>query len=467
MNMKPISAVLILLLVATNLVFGQAATETEDAREAIERGEYVRAVDILSNQLAGEPTPDTYIYLGIAYGHMKEYEKAENVLRTGAEKYPQDPRFHNELAGVFLADKDVEAAKAELQRALIVDPNNNYASDLLATINMSEGEVQLALRSWNKSGRPIVDDILHNYYLTFDTWVVRDAIAFHPAGVLHYDQWKTTEWRLLATDTFANVGLEIEPTPVADHYNAVVRTTAKTNTRRDFIFNLVKGLPVETSYFDLWNLRNTGMNFNSNYRWNAQRRRGQERLRIPLPLPGLPILDLSNTWRSENWNTSPVILSQYLPQARFLFKANILGAYLNFIPHYRFEFGGGFEYSNRAASGQLPQIYTDNLNAGKFLANVNLRLADGRYQNRLRVEGFAARQSVLGNLNFSGGTATLNNRVTLSKDTRTYLDWMIKGGTDVTYSTFFQILRRSIGNKLDSIVRYYFVWVAFPPKYRS
>src|SRR5215475_12333870 len=114
MNMKPISAVLILILVGTNFALGQASGQTEDAREAIERGEYVRAVDILSNQLSEGPTADTYIYLGIAYGHMKDYEKAENVLRTGAEKYPQDSRFHNELAGVYLANKDVEAAKTEL-----------------------------------------------------------------------------------------------------------------------------------------------------------------------------------------------------------------------------------------------------------------------------------------------------------------------------------------------------------------
>ena len=33
----------------------------------------------------------------------------------------------------------------------IVDPNNNYASDLLATIDMSEGEVQSALRTWNRA----------------------------------------------------------------------------------------------------------------------------------------------------------------------------------------------------------------------------------------------------------------------------------------------------------------------------
>ena len=425
MNMKSISAAFILILVTANFSFGQA----DEARDAIERGEYVRAANILSAQLAERPTADAYIDLGIAYAHMKEYEKAANALREGGQKYPQDPRFHNELAGLYLGNKDVEAAKTELQHALIVDPNNNYALDLLATISMSEGQVQTALRSWNKSGRPIVDDILHNYYLTFGSWVVRDAVAFHPGGILHYDEWKTTEWRLLATDAFTNVGLEIEPTPVSAHYNAIVRTTNKTNTATDIIFNIVKGLPVMTSYFDHWDLGSTGINFNSNYRWDSNRRRVEGKLKIPLPLPGLPQLELDNTWRSERWNLSPVIRPEGLARARLAYKANVVRAYLKHTPHYRVEIGGGVEYRNRASSGELPELFTDSRNTGKFMADLNLRLADGRYQNRLRLEGFAARRSVLGDMDFSGGTAALNNHVTLSKDARTYLDWMVKVGT--------------------------------------
>src|SRR5687767_9515103 len=198
--MKAISAVLI-VLIAANLAFGQV----DEARNAIERGEYVRAVNILSAALSNQPTADTYLYLGIAYGRMKEYPKAQDILRNGAERYPQDARFRNELANLFLENNDIDSAKSELRRALASDPGNNYASDLLATIDMSQGDVQAALQAWNKTGRPIVDDILHNYYLTFGSWVVRDALAFHPAGVLRYAAWKTTESRLFETENFANV----------------------------------------------------------------------------------------------------------------------------------------------------------------------------------------------------------------------------------------------------------------------
>jgi hypothetical protein len=310
-----------------------------------------------------------------------------------------------------------------------VDPQNNYASDLLATIDMSEGEVQAALRSWNRTGRPIIDDILHNYYLSFGSWVVRDAVAFHPAGVLRYSEWKTTESRLLETDIFGNVGLEIEPTPIPDTYNAVVRTTTKTNSLNSFAFNLLKGLPIQTSYLDVWNIRNSGINFNANYRWEADRRRVAGQLEIPVPFPGLLNLELGDMWRRERWNLSPTIRPEYLGVARFLYDANILRLHLKNIPHYRFDFGGGLEYFNRAASGNLPQLDTNSLNVGKFGVESNLRLFDGRYQNRLHLEGFAARQSILGNINFSGAVAELNNRVTLDSRNRTYFDWTVKGGT--------------------------------------
>ena len=422
--MKAISA-LLALLIAAQVLFAQV----DEARDAIEKGELVRAVNILLQALQTAPTPDAYLYLGIAYDHMKEFQKSEDSLKEGARRYPQDSRLHNQLADLYLEYNDREAAKSELERSLVVDPNNNYASDLLATINMSEGEVQAALRSWNRSGRPVINDILHNYYLTFSSWVVRDAVAFHPAGILKYSQWKTTQSRLFETDNFANVGLEIEPTVVPDQYDAIVRTTAKVNSLVAFLFGIFKGAPVETSYVDLWNIGNSGMNFNGNYRWETNRRRADGRLKIPVPLAGVLHLEVGNTWRAERWDVSQPIRPDLKPNARFDYRANALRVHIKNIPHYRVELGAGFEYRNRYARGALPQLYTDGRKVGRFDAELNLRLFDRLYQNRLHLAAFGARRSIVGDANFSGGVAELNNRVTLPQDSRTTLDWTIKGGT--------------------------------------
>src|SRR5262249_9362698 len=128
--------------------------QIEEARRAMDRSDNVGAVRILSDALANNPTADVYLTLGTVYGRMKDFQREEDILKEGAQRYPQDPRFHNQLADLALENNDRETAKIELHRALDRDPNNSYASDLLATIDMSEGEVQSALRSWNRSGRP-------------------------------------------------------------------------------------------------------------------------------------------------------------------------------------------------------------------------------------------------------------------------------------------------------------------------
>src|SRR5215510_13050276 len=109
-QMKAISLVLT-LLISTTLALAQV----DEAQQAIERGEYVRAVNILSAELGERPTPDTYLYLGIAYRRIKEYQKAEDVLHEGSRRFPNDSRFHTELANLFLENKDIDAAKSELR----------------------------------------------------------------------------------------------------------------------------------------------------------------------------------------------------------------------------------------------------------------------------------------------------------------------------------------------------------------
>jgi tetratricopeptide (TPR) repeat protein len=421
--MKAISVLLLVFTVST-----AAWAQLEEARQAMDRGENTRAIDILADALANKPTSDIYLELGRVYSQVMEYQRAQDTLKEGSRRYPQDPRFHNQLADLFLENNDREAAKSELRNALHVDPNNNYASDLLATIDMSEGEVQSALRSWNKSGRPLINDILHNYYVRFGSWVVRDAVAFHPSGVLTYSQWKTSESRLLATDTFTNVGLEIEPTRVPDQYNAVVRTTTKTNSLADIGFDLLKGAPGETSYFNIWNIGNSGVHFNSDYRWEVGRRRADGMFKVPIPLAGLLYFEAGDTWRFERWDLK-TILPQFESEALFDYKSIGPWAHIKTIPHYRVKLGAGFEYRNRNPKGTLPELYVNQHKMGLFSADVSLRLVDRRYQNRLYLEGFASRRSIIGDTQFSEGTAQLDNRLTFSKDTRMYLDWSIKAGT--------------------------------------
>src|SRR5262245_33634584 len=88
-------AVLFAIILLNAALFAQV----DEAKKAIEQGEFVRAITILNEQIATQPSADAYLYLGIAYGNVKEYQKAEETLQAGSNRYPGDTRFHTELAG--------------------------------------------------------------------------------------------------------------------------------------------------------------------------------------------------------------------------------------------------------------------------------------------------------------------------------------------------------------------------------
>src|SRR5262252_4963719 len=125
-----------LLVLTTHQAWAQTDPVTE-ARSAMSNGDYAKAANLLSSQIKTEPSADAFVYLGISYAHIREWMRAEEALKEGASRYPQDPRFHNELAGVYLAANDLDRARQALQDALDIDPENKYARDLLATVDMS------------------------------------------------------------------------------------------------------------------------------------------------------------------------------------------------------------------------------------------------------------------------------------------------------------------------------------------
>lgn len=413
---------------------GNAGQDTAlDARAAlgrnqVELGNYTQAIETLSGVIAQRPTADNFLNLGIAYRHSRDWQKAEDTLQEGAEHFPTDSRIPTELANAYLGAGDVDGARDALQRALRIDPDNVAATDLIAGIELSRGEIQSALRFWNRNGHPVVKQVLHNSNITFGHWTVRDGNAFHPGTMMTYSQWRTTQRRLLETEVFSNVGIDVEPAPASSQYNPVILTTERSNSLSTTAFDLLKGAPLETAYLNLWDAGNTEISINSSYRWDYNRRRGEVQLHAPIPVPGLLFLNASGLWRSERWDLSRVLQSDAGKNDRFLYKSTGVRVELKYIPYYRFDFGGGFEYTNRAASGGLSKLITDGRNTAKMLYQGSVRLSDSRYQNRIHVEGFIARKSMLSDLNYSAATIEMNNQLLLSKETNTVLDWTLKAG---------------------------------------
>ena len=407
----------------------QAPDPIQQARDAETTTEILAAIERLQAVIETAPSPDAYLYLGLAHSELQQYVRALELFGEAAVLYPADARFLAETAGVHLAERDTERAIEALEQALIVDPADVYASDLLASIRLSQGQVEAALGVWNAIEQPRIESIFQNFSPGFLDRAAPRALAFGRGDVLDYVRWKTTEARLFGSRLYSNVGLEIEPAPAPDRYNAIVRTTARGQSASGFLAGLFRGLPSETVHFDLHDVRDSGIGWQSRFRWDEDRRLLQGRLTVPLPVPGLPVLEIYDTWRRERWNVGPQLPVRSAARPDFDYKVHVLGVELHAVPHYRVEIRGGFEYRNRDAGGAIPGLALDDRNSGVFRFEAAVRTTDRRYKNKIVGEGFIARESVLGNFDFSGGSVRIANRYELDRAGRATVDLSVTGGT--------------------------------------
>src|SRR5205807_2619961 len=105
--------------------------------------------------------------IGIAYANLRQYQRALQSFREGFIRYPGDPRFHSEGAAFYGTDREIVDAKAQLREALIADPTDVYASQLLASLDLSDGNIEPALTVLNQRGDPRIARILDNYSIAF------------------------------------------------------------------------------------------------------------------------------------------------------------------------------------------------------------------------------------------------------------------------------------------------------------
>jgi len=426
-RLSPLSAALLLFLIIQRPLGAQNDTVSQ-AREAMDRGMYTDAVRLLSSSIASQPSADAYVYLGISYANIREWTRAEETLKEGSTRYPNDPRFHNELAGVYLASNDIAKARDSLKRALGVDPENKYAADLLASVDMSVGDVKGALEAWNRDGRPVIGDVLHNGHVEFENITVRKAAAFHTGDTLTWNKWRTTEVRLQSAWLFASQGLEIEPTTSPDRYTAVIRTTPKTNGAGQLVVTLLEAGFFKSPTIRFWNVGDSTVSLRANYRFATDRHRGELGVMAPLPLPGLLLFEAAGFFRSERWDISRPALDTGFDH-RFLYKSTGVRGEIRHIPHYRIDLRLGYEYRNRTASGAQPGLALDSRNTGKMLVKAGFLPFEGRFRSRIYAEGFMARRTFLSDIDFSGGTLEWDNRILFDKDGKNTLEIDAKTGT--------------------------------------
>ena len=228
--------------------------------------------------------PDVDYLSGLALARQARWEEARKVFERGRHKAPGDKRFPLELAGVAFKQKRNSQAKEELHRALKLDPHDAYANDFLATLYLLEGNVEAAVKFWNRIGKPEIEEVRAEPEATVDPVLLDRAFSFSPADLLRLEDFRTTTARLDLLDIFRRYRFDLEPTD-RGRFNLILRHWerggGKTRSWRTFVPAL-SGLPYQTVYPEFTNLNHSAMNFASLLRWDAQKQRAFAAFTAPL-----------------------------------------------------------------------------------------------------------------------------------------------------------------------------------------
>lgn len=265
-----------------------------------------RDVASLAAQNPGR-NPELYFYAGMALAQLGEFEQARSQLLLGRNALPRDPRFPTELAGVEFKEKRYAAAAAWLRRAARLNPGDEYVNNFLATNYFVGGNVEAALKYWNRVNRPQVASVEIPKDLHTNPVLIDRALTFSPAAQLRLPDFLTSESRLEGLDVFVRQRLRL-----ASADNGTFDVSLDAQERNGFgankwqaILSTFRGVFYQTAYPEYFNFRGSALNLTSLFRWDSEKRRVSASISGPVRGNPKRRFNLNLDLRNENWDIRP------------------------------------------------------------------------------------------------------------------------------------------------------------------
>ena len=344
-----------LLLAAFCSVAGYAQTNlTQEAKQLFEQERWPELVTLLDQSPRG--SADLDYYYGVALAHQQRWEDARQSLAAGRQLAPRDKRFSIELAGVAFKQKKYDLARSELRRALRLDPRDEYANEFLATIYFLDGNLEAALKYWNRAGKPEIVDVRSEPALRVRPALLDQAFAFAPASTLTLGELLTSHARLRGMGIFSSYKIELAARP-GGKYDAIFRAQELNgfgNSKLQALVRIFSGALFEEITPEYYNLHGTATNIISLARFDTDKRRALAN--ISGPLGGNPKwryragVDL----RNENWT----VQTSFTGPSTFLGATNLrresVSAEISRLVGARWSWSTGLEVSHRDFRNVVP-----------------------------------------------------------------------------------------------------------------
>jgi tetratricopeptide (TPR) repeat protein len=385
---KKVSAIFLILIARAVCAFA-ADDSTEDKISAVKKlYDEQRWEEVIAATQDAPTTPaDFGLYRGLALAHLQRWAEAQNVFEASLASNPGDARIMTELAGLAYRQKHFKDAKAYLRRALAAEPADDYANNLLASIYFLEGNLEAALKYWNRIGKPRLSDLSFEPQPRLKPILLDRAFLFSRGSVWQRDDFLTTGARLDGLGTFQVERFDLEAN-ADDTFNLVFRSAEKPGWRESpwtAAANLLGGLPYQTVEADFPGLNRSALQWNSSFRWDDEKRRVTSEFAGPLRDNPARHYRVYFDLRNENWNlTSTLEPATPSPAAVNLEKATA-GVELKSFASGRWSWSTGVIYSYRRMRNPLglsvaaEPFFSDGSNLG-FQGSVTRALV--RYPER-------------------------------------------------------------------------------------
>jgi hypothetical protein len=294
-------------------------------------------------------------YYGEALAQLGRFTEAQNAFETGRRLAPADPRFPVELAGIAFKQKNYPQTIRRLRQSLRLTPGDDYANNFLGAAYFLEGNLEASLKYWNHVSRPEIVNVREDPQPRISPALLDSAFAFSPAATLTLPQFLNSDARIRALGVFPQYQLDLSAR-TDGVFDVSFRNQEKNgfgNSKLESLFLFFQGLPFQEVNPGYNNLHRQAINFDSMFRWDAQKRRVFAQLSGPFEHRAMYRWNLTTDLRNENWairngftGPAPVLASFNMRHEMAAFG---LASFAD-----RFAWAAGAELSHRNFRGVVP-----------------------------------------------------------------------------------------------------------------
>jgi tetratricopeptide (TPR) repeat protein len=357
MSSRKVLRICVLLLPAFCCVHAPAQTDpTPTAKQLFEQERWSDLAQLL--QQSPRNSADLDYYYGVALAHLERWAEANSALSDGQRLAPADKRFPIELAGVAFKQKKYGAAKIYLHRALQLDPKDEYANEFLATVYFLQGNLEAALKYWNRAGKPEIAEVRNEPALKVRPALVDHAFAFAPASTLTLDELLATYVRLRGLEIFPTYKLNLEARPDGK-LDAIFRAQELNgfgNSKLQALVRMFSGALYEEITPEYYNLHGSGTNITSFFRFDTDKRRATAAIDGPMAADPKWRYRVGTDFRNENWT----VQTSFTGPSTFLGATNLrresVSAEITRFVGARWTWSTGVELSHRDFRNVIPGV---------------------------------------------------------------------------------------------------------------